>query len=211
MTYQKTGIVLMVAIASWTMPVHAAENEVIPESGAKVYVREHPQTGKPFVTLSAGQVARDPFPGFTRREIRPDYRMLEANSKGIAYDGPVSDRKKVYIFAATMITLGVAGGVVTAAIPASAAAGAGSGAGTGILAGGAVVANAVAADIVLESQIKPGEENYVHEGKTVSAAGDPKKISFRDALRAASANTSRSTRPVSDPMVINPGEQRLVV
>lgn len=166
------------------IPLSAAGNEVIPDSGARVYVREHPQTGKPFVTLRAGEVARDPFRDFRKREIRPDYRMLETDAKGVPYDGPVSDRKKVYIFAASMITLGAAGAVVTAALPVTAAAGAGS-TGTGMLAGGAVVANAVAADIVLESRIKPGEEHYVHDAKTESASGVPERITFREALRRA--------------------------
>jgi len=64
--------------------------------------------------------------------------------------------------------------------------------GIGICGWGGMALNAVAADIVLESKIKPGEENYVHDAMTVSAAGDPAKISFQDALRAASANASRS-------------------
>lgn len=184
-------VAALLAVTMLCGPARAAENEVFPDSGAKVYVREHPQTGKPFVTLGAGQIARNPFPDFKKREIRPDYGMLDANARDVPYDGPVSDRRKVYVFAATMMTLGVAGGVVTAAMPVAAAAGTG-GAGTGMLAGGAVVVNAVAADIVLESKIKPGEENYVHDAMTVSAAGDPAKISFQDALRAASANASRS-------------------
>jgi hypothetical protein len=163
------------------MPARGQENEILQDSGAKVYVREHPQTGKPFVSLRAGEPAQDPFKGFTKREIRPDYKMLEADSKGVPYDGPVSDLKKVYVFAATMMTLGVAGVVVTAALPVAAAAGA-STTGTGVLAGGAVVATGVAADLVVESQIKPGEEHYIHEGKAVSAEADPKKISFQEAL-----------------------------
>jgi hypothetical protein len=177
-------ILLMVPSLAWSQ-----ENEVLEDSGAKVYVREHPQTGKPFVSLRAGDLARDPFKGFTKREIRPDYKMLEADAKGIPYDGPVSDLKKVYIFAATMMTLGVAGGIVTVALPAGAAAGAGS-AGTGVLAGGAAVATGVAADLVVEAQIKPGEEHYIHEGKTVSTEGNPKKISFQDALREIDAEES---------------------
>lgn len=179
-----TLILLMVQI-----PARGQENEILRESVAKVYVREHPQTGKPFVSLRMGNPAQDPFKGFTKREIRPDYKMLEADSKGVPYDGPVSDLKKVYVFAATMMTLGAAGVVVTAALPAAAAAGA-STAGTGVLAGGAAVATGVAADIVVESQIKPGEEHYVHDGTVVSAEADPKKISFQDALREADTGTS---------------------
>lgn len=181
-------VFFLVALLAFPLHVLGGDSEVLSETGAKVFVREHPQTGRPFVCVREGDAARDPFAGFTKREIRPDYRMLEANVKGVPYDGPVSDRTKVYVFAATMITLGAAGAVVTAALPATAAAGAGS-AGTGALAGGAVVANAVAADIVLESQIKPGDEHYVHTAGTKSATGDPKQLTFRDILREVDSST----------------------
>lgn len=182
----KKAILWGLILLMFQAPLRGQESEILQDSGAKVYVREHPQTGKPFVSLRAGDPAQDPFKGFKKREIRPDYKMLEADAKGIPYDGPVSDLKKVYVFAATMMTLGAAGVVVTAALPVAAAAGA-STAGTGVLAGGAVVATGVAADLVVESQIKPGEEHYIHEGKTVSAEGDPGKISFQDALREIDA------------------------
>lgn len=162
----------------------AMENEVIPESGAKVYVREHPQTGKPFVSLRSEALTQDLFQGFTRREIRPDYKMLDADAKGIPYDGPASDRTKVYVFAATLITLGAAGAVVTAALPVTAAAGAGASGGTGLLGTGAVaIVAGTAGTIAVESHIKPGEEHYQHTAESVSTATNPKKATFQEALR----------------------------
>ena len=86
-------------------PVFAEEQEVLQEGVAKVFVREHPQTGKAFVSLRREGATQDLFKGFVKREIRPDYKMLDAKTRSgdAPYDGPVSDRKKVYIFAATMM------------------------------------------------------------------------------------------------------------
>ncbi|MBU9888637.1 MAG: hypothetical protein KTQ49_02050 [Candidatus Omnitrophica bacterium] len=166
-------------------PVRAAENEVVPPSPAKVFVREHPQTGKPFVSLRAGEDSKDLFRGFTKREVRPDYKMLDAKVRSgeIPYDGPVSDRKKVYIFAATMMTLGVAGGVVTAAMPVGAAA-AGASGGTGLLGAGALATvGTTAGTVALKSHLSPGEENYIHEGKTTAVTQDPGQLRLSDVLR----------------------------
>ncbi len=176
-------IIMMTSGAGW-----AAEGEVIQGSGAKVFVREHPQTGKPFVSLRGNDFSgQDLFKKFVKREIRPDYRMLDPRNKSgaIPYDGPASDRTKVYVFAATMATLGAAGIVVTAALPASAAtAAAGSGTGLYAAAGGTAVALGTAGDIYInKTRVKPGEENYVHEGETVSLSENPKKLSFREVLR----------------------------
>ncbi|HOW87506.1 MAG TPA: hypothetical protein P5561_01205 [Candidatus Omnitrophota bacterium] len=184
-------VLTIVTILFWRMgTVCGAENEVLQESGAKVFVREHPQTGQSFVSLrTEGKEGRDLFKGFTRREIRPDYKMLDPKTKSgeIPYEGPVSDRTKVYVFAATIATLGVAGSAVAAAaFPASAAAAASSGGGAVLGTGAAVVAG-VAADIVVESHIAPGEENYIHEGKTESATGSPKKLSFQEIIREQDA------------------------
>jgi hypothetical protein len=186
---------------AWTLavilcagPVFAGENEILEESGVKVFVREHPQTGKPFVSLRKEGGNADPFKGFVKREIRPDYRMLDPKTRSgdVPYDGPVSDRKKVYIFAATMMTLGVAGGIATAAIPVTAAASGASG-GTGILGAGAVTVLAgTAGTVALKSHLDPGEENYIHEGTTLAASQDPKKLSLRDVLREIDAEEKTS-------------------
>lgn len=175
------GVLMLVLGAS---TVSGLESEVLDESPVKVFVREHPQTGKPFVSLRKGDKGPDFFKGFVKREIRPDYAMLDAakRSGDIPYDGPVSDRKKVYIFAATMITLGVAGGIATAALPATAAAGGASG-GTGLLGAGAVtVVAGTAGTVALKSHLAPGEENYIHEGVTSAEKSDPQSLSLRDVL-----------------------------
>lgn len=165
-------------------PIRAKENEVIKPTGPRVFIREHPQTGKPFVSLRRDGNAPDLFKGFVKREVRPDYKMLDAKTKSgeVPYDGPVSDKKKVYIFAATMMTLGVAGGIVTAAMPAGAAA-AGASGGTGLLGTEAVmIVAATAGTVAVKAHIAPGEENYIHDAKTIAAAGIPKNLSLRDVL-----------------------------
>ena len=165
-------------------PIRAKENEVIQPTGARVFIREHPQTGKPFVSIRSDGNAADLFRGFVKREVRPDYKMLDAKIKSgeVPYDGPVSDKKKVYIFAATMMTLGVAGGIVTAAMPAGAAA-AGASGGTGLLGTEAVtIVAATAGTVAVKSHIAPGEENYIHDANTIAAAGIPKNLSLRDVL-----------------------------
>ena len=165
--------------------VCASENEVIPEGTVKVFVREHPQTGKAFVSLRKGDNGQDLFKGFVKREIRPDYEMLDAKTRSgdVPYDGPVSDRKKVYIFAATMMTLGVAGGIVTVAIPATAAA-SGTGAGTALLGvGAATVVAGTAGTVAVQAHIRPGEENYIHDAASSAVSGNPRNLSLRDVLR----------------------------
>jgi hypothetical protein len=181
----KKQLALVLAMLLIAGPVFASENETIGESGFKVFVREHPQTGKPFVSLRKEGDVQDLFKGFVKREFRPDYKMLDAKTKSgdVPYDGPVSDMKKVYIFAATMMTLGVAGGIVTVAMPAGAAV-AGAGGGTGLLGTGAVaVAAGTAGTVALKSHLAPGEENYIHDATTRAVASDPKKLSLGDVLR----------------------------
>lgn len=165
--------------------IWAGENEVIPESPFKVFVREHPQTGKAFVSLRKESSTDDLFKGFVKREIRPDYKMLDAKTKSgdIPYDGPISDRKKVYIFAATMMTLGVAGGIATAAMPVAATA-AGTSGGTGLLGAGAVtVVAGTAGTVAVQTHIRPGEENYIHDATTTAVSGDPQRLSLGEVLR----------------------------
>ena len=75
-------------------------SEIMEETKTQVIVREHPRTGKPYVSIVAeGAVPADPFAGKHRAFKRPDYRMLDPKIKSgqISYDGPISDRKK-FIF-----------------------------------------------------------------------------------------------------------------
>jgi hypothetical protein len=187
-------LALALAVLLCTGPVRASGNETIGDSGAKVFVREHPQTGKPFVSLRKEGDAQDLFRGFVKREFRPDYKMLDAKTKtkDVPYDGPVSDRRKVYVFAATMMTLGVAGGIVTVAMPAGAAA-AGAGSGTGLLGAGAVtVATGTVGTVALKSHLAPGEENYIHEASTTATVSDPRTLSLGDVLRDIDAQEKTS-------------------
>jgi hypothetical protein len=191
----KTVLASFLAMFLCAGPVRAAEQEVLGESGVKVFIREHPQTGKPFVSLHKEGEAQDLFKGFVKREFRPDYKMLNAKTRSgdVPYDGPVSDRKKVYIFAATMMTLGVAGGIATVAMPVGAAA-AGASGGTGLLGAGAVtVVAGTAGTVAVKSHVAPGEENYIHDATTSAVTPNPKKLSLGDVLREIDSEKKAST------------------
>lgn len=141
-------------------------SEVIEETKTRVIIREHPKTGKPYVSIVSTENPEppDPFTGQRGRILRPDYRMLDPKVKSgeIPYDGPYSDQKKIYIFAATLATLGALGGaVIYAAAPAATGVGAASGAGTYLAAGTAVTAAPV---VVAAVATRPDRaENYVRE------------------------------------------------
>lgn len=143
-------------------------NEVLDQNQTQtqVVVRDHPRTGKPFVTIvPAGQdLNKDKFSRYRRAGSRPDYRLLDPNMKAgdIPYDGPVSSRKKVYILAASLATIGVAGGTsIIAAAPAATGAGAAAGAGGYAAAGGAVAAGTLSASL-FASTPGPDDRNFTH-------------------------------------------------
>ena len=140
-------------------------SEVIEETHTRVIVREHPITKRPYVSVAAedrlpDQSAKD---GPQKKYKRPDYRLLDPKVKSgeISYEGPSSDRKKIYIFAASLAALGAAGGVTaSAAIPASsAAAGASGGAGVYGAAGGAVAAGALSSGLA-STRSNPEKDNF---------------------------------------------------
>lgn len=140
----------------------ASASEVVDSTRTQVIVREHPKTGKPYASIvsSDGPIARDPFTGERGTYSRPDYRMLDESVKPgeIPYDGPWSDRKKVYLFAASLMTVGTVGGAVgIAAAPAAGGAAAGSG---GYLAAGSVVAGGATAAAVASTRSRPGQEPF---------------------------------------------------
>lgn len=143
-------------------PLHA--NEIFDDTHTRVLVRHHPRTGKPFVSItSETAVDRNPFPE-SQMPKRPDYRMLDPKMKSddIPYEGPVSDRKKVYAFAATLVTVGTVGGVrIMAAAPAATGTGVTGGAGLYGAAGGAVAAGTVSA-AVAGTRSDPEKENFTH-------------------------------------------------
>ena len=133
-------------IHSWTWPLYASE--VIEESHARVLVREHPKTGKPYVSIVPGGLESppDPFQNLRTRLNRPDYRMLDPKVKSgtIPYDGPYSSSAKVYIFAASLATLGTVGGAVGMAVLPASTGGAASGGGAYLASGAAVAVGAAA-------------------------------------------------------------------
>jgi hypothetical protein len=157
-------------------PLHASE--VIEPTRTQVIVREHPKTGRPYVSIVSSDraVPPDPFSG-QKKYSRPDYRLLDPKVKAgeIPYDGPYSDRRKIYIFAATLATVGTVGGVAgMAAAPAAAGAGA-SGGGAAYLAGGTAVAAGSAAAVTAVTHSDPKEENFIHrsESKTQDVKAGP--------------------------------------
>ena len=154
----------------------AAENEVLPKTLTQVVVRKHPRTGKPYVVITdKGKDAPDPFAAIRTAKpmMRPDYRMLDPKIKAgsISYEGPVSDRKKVYIFAASLATLGAAGGAaIIAAAPAATGAGAASGAGIYAGAGAGIAAGSVAGTIAA-TKSDPKKESFKHTAESREIKG----------------------------------------
>ncbi len=146
--------------------LHASE--VFQETNSQVIIREHPKTGKPYVVIaSAGMTSETAFFLSSKKFSRPDYRLLNPKVKSgqIPYDGPYSDSKRIYIFAATLATLGTVGGAVGMAIlPASTGAAATGGA--GYLAAGGVVAAGTTAAVVTAS--KPKTDGFIQSSKSES-------------------------------------------
>ena len=147
------------------VPLHASE--VIEETHTKVIVREHPKTGKPYVSIVSRDQPepKDPFANQRQRYRPPDYRMLDPKLKSgaIPYEGPYSDRKKVYVFAASLATVGTAGGLgIIATAPAATGAAAG-GSGAYFAGAGAVAAGTTTAAIAAS---KPKNEEYLHRSES---------------------------------------------
>ncbi|MBI4970491.1 MAG: hypothetical protein HZC17_01435 [Candidatus Omnitrophica bacterium] len=157
------------------------QSEVKDDSHSQVIIREHPKTGKPYVTIVSSDVPvpADPFTNERNRYSRPDYRMLDPKAKkgDYKYDGPYSDRKKIYIFAASMMTVGVVGGVAGMALAPAATAGTAASAGGGgaYLAAGAVGTGVAGVATAEALKVKPEDENFVHEGesKTIQTPKEP--------------------------------------
>ena len=149
----------------------AVENEVLLQTHTEVVVRQHPRTGKSYAAVTdQNKAGVDPFAALRTPKpmMRPDYRMLDPKIKAgkIPYEGPVSDRKKVYIFAASLATLGTLGGTaIIAAAPA--ATGAGAAGGVGMLAGaGAGVAAGTAAGTVAAARTDRHKESFKHTAES---------------------------------------------
>jgi len=156
-------------------------SEVIKEADTSVVVREHPKTGRPYVSIVPADIPPDPFSG-QKKYSRPDYRMLDPKVKSgrIPYGGPYSDRTKIYVFAASLAALGTASGaLVMAAAPAATGAAASGGAGAYLAGGTAVVAGSAAAAGAGQAPDPDKLEDYSHrsESKLVQeeSGSDPKK------------------------------------
>ncbi|MBI4367858.1 MAG: hypothetical protein HY588_00525 [Candidatus Omnitrophica bacterium] len=167
--------IVVSVFACFVFPVFASE--VLEETSAQVLVREHPKTGRPYVSIVAlGEAQADPFLKLRTKMKRPDYRMLDPNVKSgeIPYDGPYSDAKRVYLFAASLATLGTVGGALAiAAIPASAG-GAASGGGA-FLAAGSAVALGGAGSPYLAAKSDHRPDDYIQISKSRVLPSDVQK------------------------------------
>lgn len=156
-------VVKVLLLAAGTAAHGIFASEVMEETKTVVVVREHPKTGGPYVVITLPEKKGiDPLLRLRGRLSRPDYRLLDPKLKAgkIPYEGPVSDRKKVYLFAAGIAAAGTASGaLVIASAPAATGAAASGGAGA-YLAGGAAVAtgSAAAAAGVVKGDSK--KDNY---------------------------------------------------
>lgn len=143
-------------------------SEVIPKTDTAVVVREHPKTGKPYVSIvrtgreSPAYAFQQAGPKFSR----PDYRMLDPDVKSgeTGYDGPFSSRKKVYAFAASLAAGGALGGALLPVAPATGAAASG-GAGAFAAAGTGVAAGSLSA-ASWASRKNPEQDDFKHSSET---------------------------------------------
>lgn len=157
--------------------IFAEGTEVLPKTNTKVVVREHPKTGVPYVSIIAsGQPDRGgPFAGMKKISRRPDYRMLDPKIKSgtIPYEGPVSSRKKVYIFAAALAAGGAGG---AALLPIAPVTGAGAAGGAGALAAaGAGVAGGTVGAAAISMKQNPKQEDYTHVSKSEAEISGQRK------------------------------------
>lgn len=130
----------------------------MPTGKTRVIEKTQSRTGIPYRSIvSEGKIEEPEVPRFY---ARPDYRLLSSDRYGeVVYEGPVSDRKKVYLFAGTVAAVGVAGGTLGMLAASSSTAAASAGGGTGYLAGGgAVLAGSLAGG--LHTVKRPPQEDY---------------------------------------------------
>lgn len=127
-------------------------------------------SGKPLVCIKENAAPIRPYLQSLAREIkRPDYRMLDYRTKPgeIPYEGPSNDRTKIYVFAATIATLGVVSGAALGAVAASsAAAGGASSGGAGLVAAGTALSAGTVSAALTSSQPDPNRDSYTHESKS---------------------------------------------
>ena len=172
------ALLLMTAHLGCPYSILLADSEVIAKTNTQVMVREHPRTGKPFIAIVSRTQTPEPFVYPRKKMKRPDYRMLDPKIKSgtIPYEGPISDRKKIYILAASLATIGAVGGTaIMAAAPA--ATGAGAAGGAGLYAGaGAGVAAGTLGGSVAASRSDSEKINFTHvsESHAVNSQSEKK-------------------------------------
>lgn len=163
------GVFLSVFLGISPSQAVSSANEVLPETPTLVHVRQHPGTGKDYAVIldASDPEGQNPFAGQFRRSSRPDYRLLDHRLKkgDIPYDGPVSDRRRVYLFAGALALSGLAAGTL---MPVASAVGTGSAAGAGAFAaGGTAVSTGSIALSLRAARPDPNRENFVHETRAV--------------------------------------------
>ena len=169
-------------------------SEVIEDTHTQVVVREHPKTGKPYVSIVSRDkpLTDDPFAKAQSKFSRPDYHMLDPKIKSgqIPYDGPYSSSKKIYIFAATLATLGAGGMIGAAALPAASTGAAASGGGAYLAAGSAVAAG-TAGTVAIQTRSNPNQDNFIQISKSKAVEEKNKEKSSEVIL----SKESESDRP----------------
>ena len=142
---------------------------ILPQTNTEVVIIENKKNAKPLVCIKGKDAPLRSYLNSLSKELkRPDYRLLDYRMKpgAIPYEGPVSDRTKIYIFAATIATLGVVGGAVVGAVAASApAAGGAASGGAGLIAAGTAVSAGTVSIALKESSPNPKDDSYTHESK----------------------------------------------
>lgn len=157
----------LLCIALSAKEAFLAANEVIVETAAEVVVREHPKTGLPYVSIINPRQPRFLFTGDIKKYNRPNYQMLDPKVKpgDVHYDGPVSDRKKVYVLAGALAAGGIAG---YAALPVAAAGGgAATGAGAYAAAGAAVTAGTFSTHWAMKRDDRPDDFTQISTSREI--------------------------------------------
>jgi hypothetical protein len=136
--------------------------------GVQVVVRVAPGTQRPFVSIVSDAAATEErfIASSETGRGRPDYRMLAYTVPRDTplYEGPYSDRTKVYILAGALMTTGIATAAIGAAAPAALGA-ASSGAGAYAAAGTAVGVTTLATALIKARQ-HPDEHDFTHTSQT---------------------------------------------
>ncbi|MFC1808918.1 hypothetical protein ACFL3D_02195 [Candidatus Omnitrophota bacterium] len=166
--------VFMLCVVFIGRSVYAQEDytsEVVIVSDARVSVRVHPRTGEEYVSIHPveQELPRYDFQTHGEKYSRPDYEMLSHTTKSgdVYYDGPVSDRTKVYVLAATLAASGIAAGAVAqAGVAAAATTASTASAGAGAYAtAGAVLMGISIGTPLIRAQPDPHRDDFIHESR----------------------------------------------